>query len=160
MRRAFLASLCVLAGCAGPFDAVRPETRAGGVVARYCGSSGYRAASVVAAMDGPPLGETGGGTTAPREVTFCVELGNGGARPVRVNRNLITLHVGAERYGITADRDDERLIVPPGAARKLKVTYQYGSGIVSGQDAELRLADAITVDDRPLALPALRVRRR
>ena len=159
LRVVILLSLFAAAGCAAPFDAVKPEVRTAKIVARYCGSSSYRATSVIAAMDGPPLGPTGSGASQPREATFCVQLENGSTHPVQVNRNLMHLRCGVETYTIKADRDDESFIVPAGETRKFSLTYEYGSEVLSGQDVQLGFEDALTREERPLALPPLVLRR-
>jgi hypothetical protein len=161
MARTFsLFALFTMVGCAAPFTAVRPESRAGAIVVSYCGSSSYRAETVIAVMDGPPSGETGSTSGPPREATLCVQLANGGARAVLVNRNFVRLRGRSESYGITADRDDDHFMVPGGTTRKFKMTFQYGSTLLSGEDAELRFEDALSVDGRPIALPSLVLRRR
>jgi hypothetical protein len=147
------------AGCAAPFSAIKAETHTGKIVARFCGASAYRAETVIATMDGPPLGPTGSTSGPPREATMCVQLENGGARPLQVNRNLVHLHCGKESYSITADRDDVSFIVPPSETRKFKVTFQYGSEILSGRDVELRFDDALTREEHAVTLPPLVLRR-
>ena len=149
-----------LVGCAAPFEALKSEVRAAKLVVKYCGSSAYRSSTVIAAMDGPPSGEAGKGPSAPAEATVCVSLENAGTRPVRVNRNSVRLRCRNERYSITADRDDERFVVPPGTTRTFKLTFAYGHSILSGEDAELRFEDAITEDERSITIPSLILRRR
>jgi hypothetical protein len=160
LRAALLLVILAGAGCAAPFDALKPEVRAGKIVAHYCGSSAYRAETVIAAMDGPPLGQTGGSSSRNREVTVCIQLENGGSRPVMVNRNLVHLRCKEDSLSTNADKDDDSFIVPPGVTRQFKMSFTYGSSILSGEDAELRFEDAITIEQRPITLPALVLRRR
>jgi hypothetical protein len=159
MRRALLGILFA-SGCAAPFVEVpsaQPSTAA--VRVTSCGTSGMRASSVVAAMDGPPLGETGSGMEPQKEVEVCLQIGNHGHAPLEVDRSRVYLKAPHETQTPIGDKDDDRFVVPVSETRKFKVAFHY-STILSGQDCRLDFDQVVKAGDRPITLPPITLRRR
>jgi hypothetical protein len=160
MRFLVVAALAVsVVGCAGPFTLVPGKAASGAIALSSCGNSSHSAGSVIAAMDGPPLGETGGPRLdPPKQVIVCLQIDNHGSAPVKVDRSRFKLKAG---YGVESwieDADDNKFIVPAGATKKTRITFQY-SKILSGEDVTIEPTDAVTVADRPVNVPAIVLRK-
>ena len=160
MRARVVLVLLSLPGCVGPFTELPASPGGGPITVATCGNSSTRAESVIAAMDGPPLGETGGPRLEPpKEVTVCVRVDNHGSGPVKVDRSRFHLKCS---YGVESwieDAADTRFVVPAGETRKTRVTFHY-SKILSGEDARLEIDDAVTAGDRPVHAPAILLRKK
>ena len=162
MREYVLGSALVLtlSACAGPFLAVGAGTATSGqVVATFCGSSSARTASVIAALDGPPLASPTPTMEPPREVTICVQLDNRGSRPVQIDRSRFHLKCPREQQPWIPDQDDTRFVVPPQSTRKLKVTFSY-SPLLSGEDVRLLFDEVAVIGERAISVPPLSLRKR
>src|SRR4051812_34993587 len=84
-----------VAGCAGPFDAVKAASSRGGVALLYCGSASTSPESVMKSLEPPSdvPSEVGGngGVSAQEELRVCIKLENKGDQPARVDRSYIQL---------------------------------------------------------------------
>jgi hypothetical protein len=159
MRR--LLPLLLLSACASPFLEVSTQRGTSPVTASYCGSTTVRAASVIAAMDGPPLGETGSGIEPPKELEVCVRIDNRGNRPVKVDRSRF--HLRSDKHdteGWVQDRDDARFVVPPGESRKTHVAFHYSPNLLSGEEVRVDFDEVIGELDHPLRVPPIVLRRK
>jgi hypothetical protein len=155
--------VCVLflGGCAAPFVEVDAgPKRAGSLELTFCGASTVTAGGIIRAMDEPPVGPTDANAPPPPgKLTVCLRLANQGAQPARVDRSHLELQIGRSKEPWEPDRDDEVFIVPPGESRKFQVTFEVGS-LLSGEDVLVRANHAVTVEERPVALPPVKLRRR
>jgi hypothetical protein len=159
--RLFLAYL--LAGCAGPFAAVRPEaSRGDGLSVGFCGSTKITGERVLRAMEPPSdlPSEVGGsgGLEPPEEARFCLSVDNRGTQTARIDRSYLQLKCPREKQPWVPDSDDQEVIVHGGESKQVHVSFHY-SPMVSGEDVTLLLEGAVTVGGKRARLPPLALRK-
>jgi hypothetical protein len=159
MSRMLLVAALTACGCAGPFEAMRGSVDRASVRVADCGTSGASGTTIVQTLDGPPTGETGSALPAPVEAVFCLSVENTGSAPVAVHRSQIRLRAPRETQSYVADRDEDHVKLAAGATAKLRVSFRY-TPLRKGEVVEVRLDDAITRGDTPIAVPPLRYRKR
>jgi hypothetical protein len=145
-------------GCAAPFDLVKPSEGHGGVALVYCGSAATSPESVMNAME-PPTGPTGQSSLPEeKELRVCMRLENHGTEKARVTRSDFGLKTPHESTQPAADHDDDIVIALPGETRELHVSFRY-MPLVHGEDAQVILANALTVGGKPVKLPPILLRK-
>jgi len=163
LTRAWALPLVVaVAGCAAPFAEVRVRAALNGVEVAYCGGQSSLPGSVLRSMEPPSAveSELHGGMLAPsKELRACVRIVNHAARQVQLDRSLVELKCPRERQNWVPDSDDQRVRVPAGESRQLWVGFHYNP-IEAGEQVELVLDRALTLDGRPLKVQTLVLRRK
>jgi hypothetical protein len=158
--RLHVLAFTLVAGCGPQFQEIDPgPKKAGELELTACGASTVTTASVIQAMDEPPVGPTGSSMPPPARVSVCMRLENHGDKPARVDRSHFTMTKGRGKQMPEPDKEDDVFVVPPGEVRKFQVTFETSS-LVSGEDFEVHAALAVTIDGNASKLPAIKLRKK